>query len=57
LHNATKNSLNQAAYDVHYLALAELLGCELWTADEKFFNSVKKKKPQVRLLSVKGSGT
>ena len=26
-----------AVYDAHYLALAEILDCELWTADEKFF--------------------
>ena len=25
-----------AVYDAHYLALAETLDCELWTADEKF---------------------
>jgi predicted nucleic acid-binding protein len=43
-----------ATYDVHYLALAELLGCELWTADEKFFNSINQKKPQIRLLGAKG---
>ena len=29
-----------AAYDAHYLALAESLRCELWTADEKFYRSV-----------------
>ena len=28
-----------ASYDAHYLALAESLGCELWTADEKFFRA------------------
>ena len=28
-----------AAYDAHYLALAESLNCELWTADEKFFRA------------------
>ena len=28
-----------ATYDAHYLALAESLGCELWTADEKFFRA------------------
>ena len=28
-----------ATYDAHYLALAETLGCELWTADEKFFRA------------------
>ncbi len=25
-----------AAYDAHYLAVAELLDCELWTADRRF---------------------
>ncbi len=30
-----------AAYDAHYLALAESLDCELWTADEKFNQSVR----------------
>lgn len=28
-----------AVYDVHYLALAETLGCELWTADERFYRA------------------
>lgn len=39
-----------AVYDTHYLALADIMGCELWTADERFFNSVKVHKPQVRWL-------
>ena len=30
-----------ASYDAHYLALAEHLGCELWTADQKFWNTTK----------------
>ena len=28
-----------AAYDAHYLALAETLGCELWTADRRFYEA------------------
>src|SRR5947208_9173011 len=35
-------------YDATYLALAELHGCEFWTADERLFNQVKD-----RLLFVK----
>lgn len=35
------SELNQsAAYDAHYLALAESVGCELWTADERFYRAV-----------------
>ncbi|MBI5653900.1 MAG: type II toxin-antitoxin system VapC family toxin [Chloroflexi bacterium] len=30
-------------YDCYYLALAELMNCDLWTADERFYNSVKQK--------------
>jgi predicted nucleic acid-binding protein len=30
-----------AIYDSYYLALAEQRGCDLWTADTKFFNAVK----------------
>jgi predicted nucleic acid-binding protein len=29
-----------AAYDAHYLALAEMVGCAFWTADERLFNVV-----------------
>ncbi len=28
-----------AAYDAHYLALAESFDCEMWTADERFFRA------------------
>lgn len=27
-------------YDAYYMALAELRGCDFWTADERFINSV-----------------
>ncbi len=29
-----------AAYDAHYLALAEMAGCQFWTADKRLFNVV-----------------
>lgn len=29
------------AYDSHYLALAEMVGCPFWTADERLFNAVQ----------------
>lgn len=28
-----------AVYDAHYLALAEALDCELWTADQRFYQA------------------
>jgi predicted nucleic acid-binding protein len=34
-----------AAYDTHYLALAEYLDCDFWTADERLVNAVKIKLP------------
>jgi predicted nucleic acid-binding protein len=37
-------------YDCHYLALAEINNCDLWTADERFYNSVKETMPQVRWI-------
>jgi predicted nucleic acid-binding protein len=40
-----------AAYDVHYLALAEREGCELWTADTRLWNSKKGKCSGVRWMS------
>ena len=37
-------------HDTHYLALAEMLGCELWTADERLFNAIKGKLAWVQWL-------
>jgi predicted nucleic acid-binding protein len=45
LHQRAKDSAAKynlpAAYDAHYLALAEGLEAELWTADARLFNTVK----------------
>ena len=38
------------AYDSHYLALAEILGLELWTADERMYNMVKRELSWVKWL-------
>jgi predicted nucleic acid-binding protein len=38
------------AYDAQYLALADLLGCELWTADRRLVNAVGGKLPWVRWI-------
>ena len=37
-------------YDSYYLALAELLDCEFWTAEERLFNTVKERLPRVRWI-------
>ena len=43
--------LNQGAvYDAHYLALAETLDCEMWTADEKFYRSASPIADNVRWI-------
>jgi predicted nucleic acid-binding protein len=43
--------LNQPkVYDSCYLALAEILDCEFWTADERLFNAVKDKFPRVKWI-------
>ena len=39
-----------AVYDAHYLALAEALNCELWTADERFYRAATSGHTQVRWL-------
>jgi predicted nucleic acid-binding protein len=40
-----------AAYDSHYLALAESRECELWTADTRLWNSTREKLIWLRWLS------
>lgn len=39
-----------AAYDAHYLALAEREGCELWTADMQLWNTLRGKINWVRWI-------
>lgn len=39
-----------AAYDAHYLALAEILGCEFWTADQRLYNAAVRTLPWIRCL-------
>ncbi len=41
-----------AAYDAHYLALAQRLGAELWTADRRLFNAVHGALPWVQCLAM-----
>ena len=39
-----------AAYDAHYLALAETLDCELWTADERFYRAASSSATNIRWI-------
>jgi predicted nucleic acid-binding protein len=39
-----------ATYDAHYLALAEHLGCELWTDDQRLIRRVATSLPFVRWI-------
>jgi predicted nucleic acid-binding protein len=41
-----------AAYDAHYLALADWLGGEFWTADRKLVRAVGGELPWVRVVEV-----
>ena len=43
------SQLDQGAiYDAHYLALAESLGCDLWTADVRFYRAARPSVGNVR---------
>jgi len=47
-----------AAYDSHYLAVAEIVGCPFWTADERLFNTAHAMFTWVNWLgSFQSSGT
>ncbi|MBI4317289.1 MAG: type II toxin-antitoxin system VapC family toxin [Chloroflexi bacterium] len=39
-----------AVYDAHYVALAQMLGCEFWTADRNLVNALREKLPFVRWI-------
>ncbi len=39
-----------AVYDAHYLALADILGCEYWTADERFYRAALSSAQNVRWI-------
>ena len=39
-----------AANDAHYLALAESVSCELWTADERFYRAARSTVDNVRWI-------
>ncbi len=40
----------KAIYDCQFLALADYLDCDLWTADERFWNAAKVAFPRVRWI-------
>ena len=39
------------AYDTHYLALAEYVGCPFWTADRRLFNAVRQQLAWIHWLN------
>ena len=48
---ALASELDQpTAYDAQYLALAERLSCDFWTADERLFNAVQNDFPAAHWL-------
>jgi len=53
VHLADRFSL-PAAYDAHYLALAEYLGGEFWTSDRRLARAVQNDLPWVHMVEVPG---
>lgn len=49
----TEETMRPAAYDAQDVALAETLGCELWTADERLWNAVRIRFPFVRWVGAR----
>jgi predicted nucleic acid-binding protein len=45
-----------AAYDAHYLALAAMLECDFWTADERLINSLHGALPFVKWIGAYHGG-
>jgi predicted nucleic acid-binding protein len=43
------------AYDAQYLAVAERLGCDFWTADERLYNAVNTQLSWVQLVGQCGA--
>ncbi|MBM2811438.1 MAG: hypothetical protein HW416_2197 [Chloroflexi bacterium] len=39
-----------AAYDAHYVVLAQMLGCSLWTADQRLINALGARLPSVKSI-------
>ena len=39
-----------AAYDGHFLALADREQCEFWTSDKRLFNATHRRFPLIRLI-------
>jgi predicted nucleic acid-binding protein len=46
----SKDNHHVHAFDIQYLALAELADCEFWTADKVLFNNLKDKNQRVRFI-------
>ena len=38
-------------YDSFFLALAEFLDCEFWTADKRFYNAAQKTHPRIQYIT------